>query len=260
MRRLIPIFLLIIIVSSCKYEKLLKSRDYRLKYNKALEYYAEEDYMRAQGLFEQLKPVLKGTNQADTVFYYGAYCSYNQKQYLLASHYFDEFKNIFTNSPYVEEAEYMSAYCIYLMTPRPSLDQTYTYQAISSLSLYLSRYSDSERTDECIRIIQELRDKLVDKSYQNAKLYFELGDYKAAIVALNIGLDDFPETKYREEMLYLILRSKYLLAENSVRNKKIERYQSAVDEYYSFLDEFPESEYMKDAVEMFDNSNSVLKN
>jgi len=260
MKRYIPIFLLIVIVSSCKYEKLLKSRDYRLKYNKALEYYAEEDYMRAEGLFEQLKPILKGTEQADTVFFYGAYCSYNQKEYLLAAHYFNEFKGFFANSPYAEEAEYMSAYCMYLQTPRSSLDQSYTYQAISALSIYMSRYPNSDRAGECIRIIGELRDKLVDKSYQNAKLYFELGDYTAAIIALTTSLDDFPETKYREEIMYLVLRSKYLLAEGSIQNKKVERYQSAVDEYYSFLDEFPESEYMKDAVEMFDNSNAILKN
>jgi len=260
MKRYIPIFLLIVIVSSCKYEKLLKSRDYRLKYNKALEYYAEEDYMRAEGLFEQLKPILKGTEQADTVFFYGAYCSYNQKEYLLAAHYFNEFKGFFANSPYAEEAEYMSAYCMYLQTPRSSLDQSYTYQAISALSIYMSRYPNSDRADECIRIIGELRDKLVDKSYQNAKLYFELGDYTAAIIALTTSLDDFPETKYREEIMYLVLRSKYLLAEGSIQNKKVERYQSTVDEYYSFLDEFPESEYMKDAVEMFDNSNAILKN
>ncbi len=260
MRRLIPIFLLIVIASSCKYEKLLKSRDYRLKYNKALEYYAEEDYMRAEGLFEQLKPVLKGTIQADTVFFYGAYCSYNQKEYLLAAHYFNDFKSAFSNSPFAEEAEYMSAYCMYLQTPRPTLDQTYTYQAISALSIYMARYPNSERTDQSIRIIKELRNKLVDKSYQNAKLYFELGNYKAAIVALNISLDDFPETKHREEIMYLILKSKFLLAENSIRIKKIERYQSTVDEYYSFSGEFPDSEYLKEATEMFDNSNSILKN
>jgi len=70
MKKLLPIIILVLVTfSSCKYEKLLKSRDYKLKYTKALEYYEEEDYVRADGLFEQLKPVLKGTKQADTVFF-----------------------------------------------------------------------------------------------------------------------------------------------------------------------------------------------
>lgn len=260
MRRFIPIILLIVIVSSCKYEKLLKSRDYKLKYQKALEYYADEDYMRAEGLFEQLKPILKGTKQADTVFYYAAYCSYFQKSYLLASHYFSEFKKTYGNSHFVEDAEFMNAYCIYLLAPRPSLDQSYSYQAITLFGLYMSRYPNSSKTAECITYIEDLRNKLVDKSYQSAKLYFNLGEYKAAIIALNNSLDDFPETKYREEIMYLILKAKFLLAENSIANKKIERYQSTVDEYYSFIGEFPASEYLKDATGMFNDSQKKLKN
>ena len=260
MRRLIPILIIIIAVSSCKYEKLLKSRDYKLKYNKALEYYAEEDYLRAEGLFEQLKPILKGTKQADTVFFYGAYCSYHQKSYLLSSHYFDEFKKYYGNSPFVEEAEYMTAYCTYLLSPRYSLEQSNSYKAITLFGLYMSRYPNSERTSECLRLIGELRNKLVEKSYQSAKLYYNLSEYKAAIIALNNSLDEFPETQYREEIMFLILKAKFLLAEHSVYEKKIERYQSTVDEYYSFIGEFPKSGFMPEASEMFDNSQAKLKN
>ena len=48
MRQIILIFALIILgVSSCKYEKLLKSTDYKDKYNKAMAYYNEGDYDKA---------------------------------------------------------------------------------------------------------------------------------------------------------------------------------------------------------------------
>ena len=249
-----------IIASSCKYEKLLKSSDYKLKYQKALEYYAEEDYMRAEGLFEQLKPILKGTKQSDSVFFYAAYCSYYQGSYLLAAHYFDEFRKTYANSSFAEEADFMNAYCTYLLSPRPSLDQSYSYQAMNLIGLYMSRYPNSDRTDQCISIIEELRNRLVEKSYQSAKLYYNLGDYKAAIVALNNSLDNFPQTKHREEIMFLILKSKYLIAENSVANKKIERYQSTVDEYYTFLGEFPNSDFMKEAQGMYEDAQSNLKN
>lgn len=247
-------------VSSCKYEKLLKSRDYKLKYQKALEYYAEEDYMRAEGLFDQLKPVLRGTKQADTVYLYGAYCSYYQNSYLLAAHYFDEFKKYYGNSPFVEEAEFMKAYSTYKLSPKPSLDQTFSMQAIGLFGLYMSRYPNSGRTKECISYITELRNKIVEKSYQSAKLYFNLGNYKAAIIALNNSIDEFPETEYREEIMYLVLKAKFLLAENSVLEKRIERYQSTVDEYYAFFGEFPKSDYLSDATDMFESSQSKLKN
>jgi outer membrane protein assembly factor BamD len=260
MKRLIPLILLIVIVSSCKYEKLLKSRDYRLKYNKALEYYAEEDYMRASGLLDQLKPILKGTKQADTVFYYAAYCSYYDKSYLSAAYFFDEFKRTFGNSKFAEDAEFMNAYCTFLLSPRPSLDQSYSFQAISLFSLYLSRYPNSNRTSESIGYVDQLRNKLVEKSYEGAKLYYNLESYTAAIIALNNSLDDFPETEHREEIMFLILKSKFLLAKYSVVSKRIERYQSTVGEFYSFAGEFPESKFLGEATEIFENSNDILKN
>jgi outer membrane protein assembly factor BamD len=216
--------------------------------------------MRAEGLFEQLKPILKGTKQADTVFYYAAYCSYHDKSYMVAAYNFNEFKRTFGNSKFAEDAEYMNAYCTFLMSPRPSLDQSYSFQAISLLGLYMSRYPNSKRTPECIGYIEQLRNKLVEKSFESAILYFNLESYKAAIVALNNSLDDFPETEHREEIMFLVLKSKFLLAEKSVEVKRIERYQSTVDEYYSFVGEFPKSEFSNEAIEIFDNSQGILKN
>jgi outer membrane protein assembly factor BamD len=260
MRRFIPIILVVLAVTSCKYEKLLKSRDYKLKYEKALDYYADEDYMRAEGLFEQLKPILRGTKQADSVYFYNAYCSFHEGSYLLASHYFDEFKKYYGNSHFVEEAEFMNAYSMYHLSPKPSLDQTYSYQTIGLFGLYMSRYPNSVRIDQCIDIIDELKNKLIEKSYQSAKLYYNLGDYKAAIIALNTSIEEFPETKYREEIFYLILKAKFLLAEGSVPSKQVERYQSMVDEYFAFSGEFPESTYIQEVKDMFTSANSKLKN
>ena len=260
MKRIIPLILLVVVVSSCKYEKLLKSRDYRLKYQSALNYYAKEDFVRADGLFEQLKPILKGTMQADTVYYYSAYCNYHRGSYLLASHYFDEFRKLFGNSPFSEEAFYMYAYSTYKLSPRASLDQTYTNNAIALFSLYLSKYPNTDKKAEINEIIIELRNKLIEKSFKSASLYYNLEAYNAAIIALNNCLDEYPGSKYKEEIMFLILKSKFLLAENSVPEKRIERYQSTVDEYYAFWGEFPESEHAKEAKRMFEKSESILKN
>ncbi len=261
MKKLLPLIILVLVTaSSCKYEKLLKSRDYRLKYEKALEYYEKGDYVRADGLFEQIKPVLKGTKQADTVFFYSAYSNYHQGNYLLAAYYFDEFRKIYGNSKFVEEAEFMNAYCNYKLSPRPSLDQSNTYQAISLFALYMSRYPNSERVEECVQYVEELRNKLAEKSFISAKLYYDLGSYKSAIVALNNCLDDYPNSKFREEIMFLLLKSRFLLAENSVLEKQTERYQATVDEYYSFVGEFPESEHYKEVDNIFNQAQSNLNN
>ncbi|MFO7658633.1 MAG: outer membrane protein assembly factor BamD [Bacteroidales bacterium] len=242
------------------YEKLLKSTDSNLKYQKAFEYYNNGDYTRAGTLFEQIAPFFRGTTKADSVYYHQAMTYFKQNDYILAGHLFKTFSETYGNSNFAEDATFYVAYCYYLSSPRPELDQTDTYQAIQSFRLFIIRHPESKRRAECEKMIAELRDKLVEKSFISAKLYFDLKDYKAAIVALSNSLTDHPDSKFREDIMFLVLRSKYLLAFNSIYIKQKERYQAAVDEYYSFITEFPESKFRKDAEKIYDISSKILKN
>jgi len=49
----------------------------------------------------------------------------------------------------------------------------------------------------------------------SAKLYYDMEQYKAAVTALSNSLKEYADTKYREEMMYLKLKSLFLFAENS---------------------------------------------
>ncbi len=260
MKKVLFLLVAVVVLSACKYEKLLKSHDYKLKYNKALEYYEDEEYARAQGLFEQLRPLFKATRQADTVFFYNAYCSFYMKDYMLAGHYFEEFYKTFGNSKFAEEAEFMTAYSKFKLSPRYTLDQAYTYEAINGFLLYMTRHPNSERIGQCNELISEMRQKLSKKSFYNAQLYYKLGDYKAAIVALENVIVEYPNTEYREEVLYLIVKSNFLLADNSVLEKQQERYQATIDEYFTFINEFPESDYKGEVVKMYEDALSEMRN
>ncbi len=256
-------FCVIIIVigfASCsQFEKLRKSTDSQLKYRKAFEYYNIGDYIRAGQLFDDIVTVYRATNKADTVAYYQAMSYFKQKDYLTASHYFSTHYKNQRQSPFAEECEFLTGYCFYMQSPRPELDQTSTFAAIEAFQMFLMRHPNSKYTGESEQYLAEMKDKLVDKSYLTAKLYYNLSQYKASITALNNSLDDYPETKYREELMFLLLKSAYLLAENSIVAKKKERFQSTVDEYYSFVGEFPQSRYVKDAQQMYERADRFLK-
>lgn len=246
---------------SCSgFEKVLKSKDYEYKYRMALEYYKKKDHYRYVTLFEQLQNVYRGTFRADTIEFYLAQGYYHQGDYLLAGHQFDMFRKTYQRSAFTEEAEFMYAYCFYKSSPRPELDQENTLAAIEAFTEYISRYPNSERKAEVNRIMKELKDKLIEKSYLSSMLYYKIGDYKAAIVAIKNSLKDYPESKYREEQMFHLFKAAYLLAENSVESKRRERFQNAVDEYYSFVSEFPNSKYMGEAKKMYDASMKVLQN
>jgi outer membrane protein assembly factor BamD len=251
--------LLALTLSSCSdYEKLLKSSDYQAKYAKAFEYYEAGEYVKAATVYEQIANVYRGTNKADTLQYYRAMSYYKQKDYVMAGSYFDELYNSFKNSAFAEESAFMVGYCYVMLSPREELDQDYTFKAINSLLLFGINFPRSSRLSEANELINQMKEKLIQKSYLSARLYYDLGQYKASIIALRNSLNDFPDTKYREELMFLILKSNYLLAYNSVPDKKAERFQATVDEYYSFIGEFPQGAFANEAKKMYEVSMAAL--
>ena len=248
MRNFAPLFIaFVLLLSSCSdYNKIVKSTDYEFKYKKALEYYESNEFVRSSTLLKELIGIVRGTSRADKVYYYYAKSQFGLKDYMMAGHYFKSLIKEFPRSEYAEESQYMIGYCSYLDSPSPRLDQSVTQTAIDALQLFINLYPKSTRVEEANRLIIELRDKMVYKSYLSAKLYYDLDNYKAAVVALTSSLKDYPDTKYREELMYMLLKAKYLLAVLSVEEKKHERLSSALDEYFTFVDEYPESKYRKE--------------
>ncbi len=255
----IGLLAILFIVTSCgDYNKIVKSTDYEFKYKKAVEYYEDGEYVRSATLFRELVNIYRGTSRADKIYYYYAKSMIGQKDYLMASHYFKSLVKEFPTSEYIEEAQFMIGYCSYLLSPKPRLDQQVTQQAIDALQLYINLYPYSDRVEEANRLISELEDKLVYKSYLSAKLYYDFEQYKAAVIALGNSLEAYPDSRYREELKYMLLKSKYLLASNSIIDKQDERYTNALDEYFSFIDEYPESKYKKEVEKFYEKASEVL--
>jgi outer membrane protein assembly factor BamD len=240
------------------YQKLLKSNDYEKKYETAVNLYEEGDYYRALQLFDQVIPVFRGKDRAEDLFYYYAYSYYNQGDNVMASYYFKRFAKSYPNSSRAEEAWYMSAYCKFLESPRYSLDQTNTHEAINELQAFANRHPNSERLDKVNELIDKLRAKLEKKNYEQAKLYFKMEEYQAAIVSFNNLLKNYPDTEFREESLFNILEAKYIYAKNSVSSKQPERYQEAIEAYDRLVSFYPDTEYKKKARKYQEESQTFI--
>ncbi len=251
---------LVLTFSSCsEYQQLLKSGDYNMKYEKAVEYYNAKDYYRAQTLFDDIVTIFKGTSKAEDISFYYADCHFKQRDYILGAYYFENFAKTYPYSPRAEEAYFNSAYCYYMNSPRASLDQTDTRKAIDAMQLFINKHPTSPKVNSANAHITELRGKLEEKSFMNSRMYFKLADYQAASISLKNSIKDYPDSPYREEVLYLIIKSSYLLAEGSVQSRKGERYQTTVSDYYVFIDEYPESKYAKEIEKMYTESVNQIK-
>lgn len=241
-------FLTGLLATSCsKYQRLLKSTDYEEKYQSAFVYYNQGDNYRAIQLFDQVIPFYRGTERAETIAYNYAYAHYKQEDYVLASFYFKRFISTFPRSKFVEECTFMSAYCKYLDSPKHSLDQTNTKEAIDELQLFINRYPQSERVSEGNKLIDDLRSKLEIKEVEIARLYYKMEDYTAAITAFKNILKNFPDTDYREEIMFTKLKAHYDYASKSIEARREERYRDALEAYDNFIAQFPGSSFSREA-------------
>jgi len=245
------ILLITIAFTGCKskFEKMRISTDIAKKYQEAIRLYNKKDYTKALTLFDDLVQRYRGRQEAEDLYYYFAYTNYRLKDFLSARYHFKIFADTYPNSPRAEECRFLAAYCFYLDSPNSSLDQENTYKAIDALQLYINIYPGSDRVAEASKLILDLRDKLEMKSYENAKLFLDIGDYRAAVIAFKNSAKDFPDTKYAEEMEFLIIQSEYLYAKNSLETKQEARYNETIEEYNSFIEKYPKTNYLKKAEE-----------
>ena len=259
MKKIITFILLASVLYACgEYQKVLKSDDYNYKYIKAVAYYEAEDFNRAMPLFNELSTVLRGTAKMEEVSYYFAYCHYSAGDNLMAAYLFKNFTRNYPVSKHTEECAYMSAYCYYLETPNFSLDATNNYKAIKELQAFVNKFPTSEKAEKCNDLLDELRAILSKKAFENAKQYFVTENYKSAIIALENVLIDFPSYSNREEVHFLIVKSSYLLAINSISTKVVDRLKATLDAYEQFKDNYATSEYLKDLEDTYKKTNQTL--
>jgi outer membrane protein assembly factor BamD len=244
------LIVLILVAGSCKskFEKLKASNDNAKKYQAAIALYNKKDYNKALELFETLVQRYRGQAQAEDLYYYYAYCNYRLKDYTSASYHFKQFADTYPVSQRAEECNFMSAYCYYLDSPIYSLDQENTTKAIDKLQLFINLYPKSERVAEASKLIQNLRDKLERKAYENAKLYLNIGDFQAAVIDFGNVLRDYPDTKYAEEMEFLTIKAEYEYAQRSSYLKQQDRFTLAINYEQQFVEKYPSSKYLPEAV------------
>lgn len=258
-RLYIVLVLSVLIISCGEYDKLLKSSDYELKKTKAREYYDTQQYVKASELFAQVIPRFRATPEAEELNWLYAQCYYGMKQYDMAGSYFKSLVEQYPFGKYAEEATFLGAKCDYNLSPRAELDQQNSRNAIEGFTVFVNRFPNSQKVKEANDYIKVLEERLVEKSYLNARLYYNMKEYKASITALSNSLKEFSDSKYREEMMYLKLNSLFLYAENSYAIRQKERYQATLDDYFSFLEEFPESKYSKEVKKIYDVTAKYLK-
>lgn len=244
----------VLLLTGCanEFNRVYKTNDYTYKYEYAKECYAQGKYVRASTLLQTLVTMQKGTDNAQESLYMLGMAEYNSKDYEGAAETFKKYFASYPKGAYAEDAKFYVGMSLYNLTPEPRLDQSQTVNAIAAFQEYVDLFPDAGKRGVAQQRMFELQDKLVQKELHSAQLYYDLGqyfgnctyggnNYEACIITAQNALKDFPYSKLREKFALLVMKSKFELAQQSVEEKKLERFQDAEDECYGFLNEYPDS-------------------
>ena len=265
MRKFYPIIISLLLLTSCgEYNKVLKSTDANVKFEYAKKAFEKGKYGQACTLLSEIVTVMKGTEHAEESLYLLGLSHFENKDYISSGAYFKTYYTHYPKEKYAELARFYSGYGYYLDSPEPQLDQTTTHKAIEELQNFLDYFPKSDKVSIAQNAIFELQDKLVLKELQNAVLYYNLGtylgnNYESAVITAQNAIKEYPYSKYKEQLQMLILKSRYQEAILSVDEKKEDRFRIVIDEYYSFINDYPESESRQEADHIFKIAGKYVK-
>ena len=262
----IILLLFMVFLTGCgEYQRLLKSRDPEEKYQAALRYFNEKQYVKSQTLLDDVSSYYKGTERSEDVLAYLARSYMGQKSYESATDYYKAYIRNYPKGRYAAEAYFQIGHCQYLDSPDPRLDQAITRNAIEAFTQFVELYPESPYAEQAYEEMAKMYDKLALKELKSAQLYYNLGSYlgnnylSCEITARN-ALKNYPSNAYQEDFSWLILMAKYQQLINSFEEKKIERARDAQDEYYNFITEYPNSKHRKEAEKMMTQIRKYTQN
>lgn len=252
------------LMMSCgEYYRVQKSLDVAERYSYAKKCYNEGRYGRVITLMEDIVPNLSGTSEGPQSTFMLADSYLQQKRETEAAQHFKTYYTSYPKGEQIEEARYKAGYCNYLASPEPRLEQSATLSAIQELQNYLDYYPKGEYRREVEAMLFQLQDKLAEKELLSAKLYYNLGlylgnNYQSCVITAQNAVKDFPYSKHKEELMFLILKAKGEEASLSVMEKQQERVREAIDHYYNYLNVYPEGRFVKEANRINDKMNKLL--
>lgn len=187
--------------------------------------YDKKDYYDAIDDFNLIKLKFSGSNIIDKAIYYLGMSYYKQEEYILAIYEFETMIKNYPTSPLSEDSRYMLAMCYYKLSPEYYLDQTYTGYALREFQNFIDLHPNSKYKSDIEKRMRQLMNKLAYKTLKNAEMYYNLGNYKSAIVYYDNVLEEYFESDYADDALYGKIQSLISKKNYSEARKEIERFE-----------------------------------
>lgn len=115
-----------------------------------------------------------------------------RREYAIAATHYQRLLQDFPSNPRALEARFKICDAYVKLSPRPQLDQEFTYAALQHCESVAQNFPGTTEGQQAAAYVIELTEKLARKAYDNGFFYFRRGAYDAAIVYFQQVLAEYP--------------------------------------------------------------------
>lgn len=209
--RFIILFLIYLGMSGCASSRSSRGGDdLHSEFERAKKLYEGRKYAKSAQILDALVAKLSGSALADDAYLLLGKSYMGAGEYEKAVVEFRWLVTHFPQSEFVPETSFLLARCYQLASPRAELDQEYTKKALDAYSEFVQLYPSSEWADSAINGMKACREKLAQKLFLSAQLYYKMKQDSSALIYINVIKDEYSETEFYYYALWLegIIRAK----------------------------------------------------
>lgn len=172
------------------------------EFERAMSFFENRKYNDAALAFQRIIFYHPSSEYVDDAQFWLGRSYFEQKEYTQAIIEFEYLIRNFSTSPFLEQAYLYRAKAYLSKAPRFYKDQTETKKAIGLLDEFLTRFPNSQYTNEVRVLILSARNRLAKKEVENGKLYLRLNETNAALLYFEYVIETYPETDVSSEAKY----------------------------------------------------------
>lgn len=177
------------------------------QYSKVEQEFKNKEYGKVKTKAEEILNVCPGTGYMEQAQFILAESHFHLSEWIEARGEYGSFILNFPGSPFIETAEFRKAVSSFRMEFHIARDETQTATAMKDFERFVSNYPESPLKDSVSYYYNLLVDRLAEKEFQTADLYYKLEKPKAVVIYLKDFLVNFPQSKRRFQAYLLMARS-----------------------------------------------------
>lgn len=119
---------------------------------------------------------------------------FGKKEFITAATEYSRLANDYPAGPYADDARFKVCESYYRLSPKPQLDQQYTRSALDHCQSLITYYPTSPFVARAQELLNDLRNKLAEKSFLTGDFYFKRNAFDSAIIYFEATVREYPET------------------------------------------------------------------